>query len=78
MIVHLAAVAFDVVMFRRALGDLEILAWDHDVGRVGAAAPFLAVDAVTKSRHLRFAYKVVGNGTAEAGALSHFAILECV
>ena len=68
MIVHLAGVAFDVVMFRRSLDDLEILTRDHDVGGVGAAGPFLAVGAVAEGGDRGFAGEFVLDGGAEAGA----------
>ena len=71
MIVHLARIAFDVVMFRRSLDDLEIRTRDHDVGGVGAAGPFLAVGAVAEGSDHRFAGEFVLDGGAQAGTFRH-------
>ncbi len=46
MIVHLPAIAFDVVILRFSFCDLEVCSRDDDVGCAGAAGPFLAVEAV--------------------------------
>ena len=71
VIVHLARVAFDVVMLRRSLDDFEILARDHDVGGVGATRPFLAVGAVAEGGDHGFAGVLVLDGGAHAGAFRH-------
>ena len=71
MIVHLPAIALDAIILRAPLRDFEVGARDHDVGRVGAAAPFLAVGAVAERRDLRGAGVGIGDGAAEAGACCH-------
>ena len=71
MIVHLARIAFDIIILRRSLDDFEILARDHDIGGVGAAGPFLAVGAVAEGRDHGFTGVFVLDGRAQAGAFSH-------
>lgn len=71
VIVHLARIAFDVVILRRSLDDLEVLARDHDVGGVGAAGPFLAVGAVAEGGDHGFAGEFVLNGGAQTGTFRH-------
>ncbi len=72
MVVHLAAVAFDVVILRAALCDFEIFARDDEVGGVGAPGPFLAVGAVAEGSDHGLAGIFVGDFAAHAGAFSHF------
>ena len=71
VIVHLAGIAFDVIMLRGALGDLEDFAWDDNVGGVGAAGRFLAVGAVAEGGDSGLARVFVLNGGAHAGTFGH-------
>lgn len=71
MIVHLAGIAFDVIMFGTAFDDLETFARDYDIGGVGATGPFLAIGAVTQGCHHGFAGVFVLDGGAHAGTLCH-------
>ena len=71
VIVHLARIAFDIVILRRSLDDFEILARNHDIGGVGAAGPFLAVGAVAEGGDHGFAGVFVLDGGAQTGAFGH-------
>lgn len=71
MVVHLAGIAFDVVMFRGSFDDVEVFAWDDDVGGVGATGPFLAIGAVAEGCGHGFAGILVLDGRAHAGAFCH-------
>ena len=71
MIVHLARIAFDIVMLRRSLDDFEILARDHDVGGIGPAGPLLAVGAVAEGGDHGFDGILVLDGGAQAGTFRH-------
>ena len=71
VIVHLARIAFDIVMLRRSLDDFEILARDHDVGGIGPAGPFLAVGAVAEGGDHGFDGILVLDGGAQAGTFRH-------
>ena len=71
VIVHLARIAFHVVILGRSLDDFEILAGDHDIGGVSAAGPFLAVGAVAESGDHGFTGVFVLDGGAQAGAFGH-------
>lgn len=56
MLVNLARVADSVVLFGLSgRCDLEGSSWHNDVGRVRAAGPFLAVEAMAQGGHGRFA-----------------------
>ena len=68
MIIHFAGIAFDIVVFWRALSDFEIGAGNNDIGGVGTAGPFLAIGAVAESGGLWGASVGVGDSTAEAAA----------
>lgn len=46
MIIHLPAIAFDIVILRFPFCDFEVFPGDDYVGRAGASGPFLAVEAV--------------------------------
>ena len=72
MVVHLAGIAFDVVVLGAAFGEMEDLARDHDVGGVGAPGPFLAVGAVAEGGGHGFAGEFILDGGAHAGAFGHF------
>ena len=72
MVVHLAGIAFDVVVLGTAFDDLELFAGDDDVGGVGAAGPLLAVGAVAEGRGHGFAAEFVLDGGAHAGTFDHF------
>ena len=71
MVIHLAGIALDVIMLRGALGDLEGVAGDDNVGGVGAAGPFLAVGAVAEGRDGGLARVFILDGGAHAGAFGH-------
>lgn len=71
VVVHLARIALDAVVFRSAFGDAEVFARDHHVGGVGAAGPFLAVGAVAEGRDHGLAGVFVRDGGAHAGAFCH-------
>lgn len=71
MVVHLARVALDAVVFGTALGHVEVLARDDDVGGEGAAGPLLAVGAVAEGRDHGLAAVFVRDGGAHAGAFGH-------
>ena len=62
VIVHLARIALDVVVFGRAFEDFEIVAGDHYVGGVGATGPFLAVGAVAEGCQHGLGREFVLNG----------------
>lgn len=72
MIVQLPRIPLEREMFRCPLGDFEPRARDHDVGGVGAGAPFLAVGAVAQGCGHGVAGVGVGDGAAHAGAGGHF------
>ena len=46
MIIHLAAIPFDIIILRFPFCDFEIFSWYDDIGGARAAGPFLAVEAV--------------------------------
>ena len=71
VIVHLARIAFDIVILRRSLDDFEILARDHDIGGVGAAGPFLAIGAMAEGGDHGLTRVFVLDGGAQAGAFGH-------
>ena len=72
MVVHLARVAFDVVVFRASFDDFEILAGHDHVRGVGAAGPFLAVRAVAQGCYHRLAGVFIADSAAHAAAFGHF------
>lgn len=71
MIILLPGVPLHDVILRLALADFEVRARDDDVGGVGAAAPFLAVEAVAQGCYLGGAGVGVVDCAAEAGAGWH-------
>ena len=71
VVVHLAGIAFDVVMLRGTFGDFEGLGGDDKVGGVGAAGPLLAVGAVAEGCDAGLAGVFILDGGAHAGTFGH-------
>lgn len=72
IILHLPRIPLELVILRTPLEDLEGVAWDDDVGRVGATGPFLAVGAVAEGRDCGLGCEFVFDGRTHAGAFCHF------
>ena len=71
MVIHLAGVAFDVIMLGRSLGDFEVCAWDHNVGGIGATRPFLTVGAVAQGCEFGLSGEFILDSGTHAGAFGH-------
>jgi len=71
VIVLLSGSTSDVVVFRRALGNLEGLSGDDNVRGVCCTTPFLAIHAMTERCHVRFALVLIANCVTHAGTCRH-------
>lgn len=72
MLIHLPRIPLDLETLRTPLDDFKRLPRHDDVGRVGAAGPFLTVGAVAEGRDGGVARVGVFDCGAEAGAFCHF------
>ena len=58
MIIHLAAIPFDIIILRFPFCDFEIFSRYDDVGGARAAGPFLAVEAVAAGKGVSVSVRV--------------------